>query len=374
VPPADNPGVILGTIIGVAARSGRDKVTIVASPGIGGFGAWLEQLLGESTGKQGKGVIAVDGEPLGPPQVYGPDRLFAYLRLADGADGVGGAGGADAKQDAAMAAIETAGHPVVRIDVARRYCIGQEFFRWEIATAVAAAILGINPFDQPDVEASKDKTRELTAAYERTGKLPPQTPLLMERGLALFADAPNRKALGTAGTLVEYLAAHFKRLRAGDYCALLAYVERNALHREALQAIRVLIRNRKRVATCLGFGPRFLHSTGQTYKGGPDTGVFLHITCDDAADLDVRGLGGCRGINTVSAPSRRRRHKATSRSSASAGGASCACISAPTWRRASRPSRTPCGRLSAERITAARKQNAHLPRLLRSTGLIEQNQ
>jgi transaldolase/glucose-6-phosphate isomerase len=286
---------VLGTIIGVAARSGRDKVTIVTSPGIGGFGAWLEQLLGESTGKQGRGVIAVDGEPVGPPQVYGPDRLFAYLRLADGADGTGGAGGADeadAVQDAAMAAIERAGHPVVRIDVAGRYCIGQEFFRWEIATAVAATILGVNPFDQPDVEASKDKTRQLTAAYQRTGKLPQQSPVLMERGLALFADAANRKALGSAGTLVEYLAAHFRRLRAGEYCALLAYVERNALHREALQAIRVIIRDRKRVATCLGFGPRFLHSTGQTYKGGPDTGVFLHITCDDAADLDVPGLPG----------------------------------------------------------------------------------
>jgi len=280
VPPADNPGVVLGTIIGVSARSGRDKVTIVASPGIGGFGAWLEQLLGESTGKQGKGVIAVDGEPLGPPQVYGPDRLFVYLRLADGAD---------AKQDEAVAAIERAGHPVVRIAVAGRYCIGQEFFRWEIATAVAAAILGVNPFDQPDVEASKDKTRELFAAYERTGKLPPQAPLLNEHGLALFADAPNRKALGTAGTLVEYLAAHFNRLGPADYCALLAYVERNALHRDALQAIRVMIRDRKQVATCLGFGPRFLHSTGQAYKGGPDTGVFLQITCDDAADLDVPG-------------------------------------------------------------------------------------
>jgi transaldolase / glucose-6-phosphate isomerase len=200
VPPADNPGVVLGTIIGVAARSGRDKVTIVASPGIGGFGAWLEQLLGESTGKQGKGVIGVDGEPLGPPQVYGHDRLFVYLRLADATDGADGADGTDAKQNDAVAAIERAGHPVLRIDVAERYCIGQEFFRWEIATAVAAAILGVNPFE------------------------------------------------------------------------------------------------------------------------------------------------------------------------------SCACISAPTWRPASRPSGTPCGRLSGERITAARKQNARLPRLASSTGLIEQNQ
>ena len=186
-----------------------------------------------------------------------------------------------------MAALERAGHPVVRIAVTDRYHIGQEFFRWEFATAVAGAILGINPFDQPDVEASKDKTRELTTAYEKSGALPPETALLEDGGLTLFADERNSKAFGKAGTLVEYLAAHFGQIREGDYCALLAYVERNKLHRDALQEIRVLIRDRKRVATCLGFGPRFLHSTGQAYKGGPNTGVFLQITCDDAADLQV---------------------------------------------------------------------------------------
>jgi len=278
VPAADNPGVVLGTILGVLGKSGRDKITIVASPGIADFGAWLEQLLAESTGKQGKGLIPVAAEPLGVPDVYGTDRLFVYLRLSSEVE---------VKQDDAFAALERAGHPVVRIAVTDRYHIGQEFFRWEFATAVAGSILGINPFDQPDVEASKNKTRELTAAYERTGKLPPETALLSERGLALFADAKNNKAFGNAGTLVEYLAAHFARIRDDDYCALLAYVERNKQHRDALQDIRVLIRDRKRVATCLGFGPRFLHSTGQAYKGGPNTGVFLQITCDDAADLQV---------------------------------------------------------------------------------------
>jgi transaldolase / glucose-6-phosphate isomerase len=280
VPPAENPGAVLGTVMGAAAKSGRDKVTIIASPGIGDFGAWLEQLLAESTGKQGRGLIPVDAEPLGPPEVYGVDRLFAYVRLADGAD---------ARQDGAVAALEQAGHPVVRIGVPDRYHIGQEFFRWEIATAVAGAIIGINPFDQPDVEASKDKTRELTAAYEASGKLPAETAFVEESGLALFADETNRKALPAKGTLVDCLRAHLNRLAAGDYCALLAYVERNALHRDALQAIRAAIRDRKRVATCLGFGPRFLHSTGQAYKGGPNTGVFLQITCDDAVDLDVPG-------------------------------------------------------------------------------------
>ena len=187
VPPADNPGVVLGTILGVLGKAGRDKVTIVASPGIADFGAWLEQLLAESTGKQGKGLIPVDAEPLGAPEVYGQDRLFAYIRLTSEAD---------PKQDEAVAEIERAGHPVVRIAVADRYHIGQEFFRWEIATAVAGAILGLNPFDQPDVEASKNKTRELTAAYEKSGKLSPETALLEEAGLTLFADEKNSKALG----------------------------------------------------------------------------------------------------------------------------------------------------------------------------------
>jgi transaldolase / glucose-6-phosphate isomerase len=277
-PPADNPGVVLGTFLGVLAKSGRDKVTIIASPGIADFGAWLEQLLAESTGKQGKGLIPVDAEPLGAPEVYGKDRVFAYLRLVNEPD---------ATQDVAVAALERAGNPVVRVAVTDRYHIGQEFFRWEFATAVAGAILGINPFDQPDVEASKDKTRELTAAYERTGKLPPETAPLKESGLTIFADEKGRKVFKDAKTLDKCLAAYFGTLRSGDYCALLAYIERNDRHRNALQDIRVLIRDRKRVATCLGFGPRFLHSTGQVYKGGPNTGVFLQITCDDRADLQV---------------------------------------------------------------------------------------
>ena len=280
VPPADNPGVVLGTFLGVLGKSGKDKVTIVASPGIADFGAWLEQLLAESTGKQGKGLIPVDAEPLGRPEVYGKDRVFAYLRLANEAN---------ATQDDAVAALERAGNPIVRITVTNRYQIGQEFFRWEFATAVAGAILSINPFDQPDVEASKEKTRELTAAYVRTGHLPPETALFEESGLTIFADERTSKALKDTKSLVQCLAAYFGTLRSGDYCALLAHVERNNRHRDALQDIRVLIRDSRRVATCLGFGPRFLHSTGQVYKGGPNTGVFLQITCDDSVDLPVPG-------------------------------------------------------------------------------------
>jgi transaldolase / glucose-6-phosphate isomerase len=280
VPPPDNPGIVLGTILGVLGKSGRDKVTIIASPGIADFGAWLEQLLAESTGKHGKGLIPVDAEPLGSSQVYGQDRLFVHLRLASEVD---------ARRDEAVAELARAGHPVVHIAVTDRYHIGQEFFRWEVATAVAGSLLGIDPFDQPDVEASKNKTRELTSAYELSGQLPLEAALFESDGLTLFADEKNRKAIDKAGTLVECLAAHFGRIREGDYCALLAYIERNARHRDALQNIRVLIRDRKRVATCLGFGPRFLHSTGQAYKGGPNTGVFLQLTCDDSADLQVPG-------------------------------------------------------------------------------------
>jgi glucose-6-phosphate isomerase len=223
-------------------------------------------------------LIPVDAEPLGVPQVYRQDRLFGYLRLTPEPD---------ARQDAAMAGIERAGQPVVHIAVTDRYHIGQEFFRWELATAVAGSILGINPFDQPDVEASKVKTHELTTTYELSGRLPPETALFEEGGLAVFADEKNRLSIQKATTLVECLAAHFGRIREGDYFALLAYVERSARDRDALQEIRVLIRDRLRIATCLGFGPRFLHSTGQAYKGGPNAGVFLQITCDDPADVRV---------------------------------------------------------------------------------------
>jgi transaldolase/glucose-6-phosphate isomerase len=289
-PPADNPGVVLGAIMGTFARSGRDKVTIVASPAIAGLGAWLEQLLAESTGKQGKGLIPVDGEPLGPPDVYGDDRLFAYLRLDRDVD---------VAQDQAMVALEAAGQPVVRIEIADRYQIGQEFFRWEIATAVAGSIIGIDPFDQPDVEASKVRTRELTSVYERDGALPEETPVFEGDGFKLLADPANASALRTAGepgSVASYLKRHLDRLGPGDYCALLAYVARNKAHHEQLQAIRRLIRDRKRVATCLGFGPRFLHSTGQAYKGGPNSGVFLQITCDDGTDLEVPGQKYSLGV------------------------------------------------------------------------------
>ena len=228
------------------------------------------------------------------------------------------------KQDDAVAALERAGHPVVRIAVADRYHIGQEFFRWEIATAVAGSILGINPFDQPDVEASKDKTRELTTAYERAGKLPPRRRSSRRARLTLFADEKTSKALREGQHARRIISRRISTAsEPGDYCALLAYVERNELHRDALQDIRVMIRDRKRVATCLGFGPRFLHSTGQAYKGGPNTGVFLQITCDDAADLQVPGQKYTFGVVKAARGARRFRGAGRARPARA-----CASISA----------------------------------------------
>jgi hypothetical protein len=291
VPVEQNPGVLLGLTIGSAAKLGHDKITLITSPGIADLGAWLEQLIAESTGKLGKGIIPVDREALGGPEVYGNDRIFAYLRLETAPD---------ATQDAKVSALEKAGHPVVRIAVADTYSLGQEFFRWEIATAVAGSILGINAFNQPDVEASKIVTKQLTSEYESKGSLPSEKPILEEAGFKLFTDDKNAADLGRAAgsdhSLKNYLRAHLARLGAGDYFALLAYVEMDAGHESLLQDLRMAVRDRKHVATCLGFGPRFLHSTGQAYKGGPDSGVFLQITCDDANDLAVPGQKYTFGI------------------------------------------------------------------------------
>jgi transaldolase/glucose-6-phosphate isomerase len=292
VPPAENPGIKLGVALGVAAtRSGRDKVTIIASPGIADLGAWLEQLLAESTGKHGRGVIPLAGEPLTTPEHYGSDRFFAYLELDGQRDG---------SQREAVAALEGAGHPVARIRVKDTWHIGQEFFRWEIATAVAGAIIGINPFDQPDVEASKQKTRALTEQYEKSHALPKEKPVFQENGVALYADPRNAGEIGRYNTLSGYLKSYLGRVhaggRAGDYVALLAYIERNDAHTRALTALRVLIRERTHAATCVGFGPRFQHSTGQAYKGGPNSGVFMQITCDDPVDIDVPGHSYSFGV------------------------------------------------------------------------------
>jgi transaldolase/glucose-6-phosphate isomerase len=290
VPPHENPGVQLGLAMGLAGLEGRDKVTISSSSKIADFGAWAEQLIAESTGKEGKGLIPIDGEPLADPACYGNDRFFIDIRT-------------ESENDAAhrekLDALERAGHPVVRIVMPSIDHIGQEFFRFEMATAVAGSILGINPFNQPDVEDAKIKTRELTAAFEKTGALPPEKPAMASRQADLYTDDDNaadlRKA-GADGDLGSWIKAHLARAGAGDYVALLAYIARDHAHIKTLQGMRLRVRDARHVATCAEFGPRFLHSTGQAYKGGPDSGVFLQITADDVKHLPVPGQKASFGV------------------------------------------------------------------------------
>jgi len=283
LPPAENPAVELGLILGTAANAGRDKITIFTSPEIYDLGAWMEQLIAESTGKLGKGITPVDREAIAAPEFYGKDRIFAYIRYA---------GTADKAQDAKVAAIEAAGHPVVRFEISDRYEIFSQFFTWEVATSVAGSVMGINPFNQPDVESAKIETRALTAAYEKTGKLPAREPVLVDAGIKVYATesyAAALKAASPSWTLAGLLKAHLNQIHAGDYFAALAFLPMFPEHEAAIQAIRHKVRDNKRVATCLGFGPRFLHSTGQDYKGGPNTGVFLQITADHAIDVEIPG-------------------------------------------------------------------------------------
>jgi transaldolase/glucose-6-phosphate isomerase len=290
VPPQENPGVQLGLAMGLAGLEGRDKVTILSSQKIADFGAWTEQLIAESTGKEGKGLVPIAGEPLGDPALYGNDRFFIDIRTE---------GENDAAHDDRLAALEKAGHPVARIVMKSIDHIGQEFFRFEMATAVAGSVLGINPFNQPDVEAAKIKTRELTAAFEKSGRLPAEEPVMSSAQADLYTDDKNAAALrklGADGDLGSWLKAHLARIHADDYVALLAYIERDAAHIEDLQRMRLEIRDEHHVATCAEFGPRFLHSTGQAYKGGPDSGVFLQITSDDARDLAVPGQKASFGV------------------------------------------------------------------------------
>lgn len=277
---ARNPGVSLGLILGTAAKQlKRDKVTLLCSHSIRDLGAWLEQLLAESTGKQSHGLIPVDREPLSSPENYGQDRIFAYIKYA--ADH-------DSDLERFVSELEAAGQPLVRIVVNDLYDIGQTFFQWEIATAVAGSVIGIDAFNQPDVEASKVATRDLTSEFEKTGSLPAETPILEEDGMKLFTDQANANAVLKGGhTLGSVIREHVDRIGSGDYFGLLAYIPMFPEYEAPLQEIRKAILEAKRVATVLGFGPRFLHSTGQAYKGGPNSGVFLQITCEDAEDLPV---------------------------------------------------------------------------------------
>ena len=268
-------------VLGEAHNAGMDKLTFFTSAPIYDFGAWLEQLIAESTGKKGKGITPVDRERIGPPSVYGTDRVFAYIRLTT-AD--------NAAQDAAVNALAAAGHPVVRFDIDDVYELPAIMYLWEIAVAVAGSVMGINTFNQPDVEAAKIETRKLTDEYAKTGKLAEQAPIVELDDIKLYADESyglTLKTTATSDTLAEYMKAHFAQLKPHDYFATLAYIEMTEAHETAIQRFRLMVRDHEKVATCLGFGPRFLHSTGQDYKGGPNTGVFLQITADHAADLSI---------------------------------------------------------------------------------------
>ncbi len=325
VPAEENPGLVLGTILGVAANHGIDKLTLIASPGIYDLGAWLEQLIAESTGKDGKGIIPVDREAVAPPSAYGDDRLFAYLRLEEAADEA---------QDAAVAALEKAGKPVVTIRVAKKYDLGEEFVRWEIATAIAGALIGIHPFNQPDVEASKLVTKALTSEYETSGNLPSETPFYEGEGVRLFADAKNvaalKQSVGQAPSLAGYLKAHLDRVTAGDYFALLAYIEMNAANEAALQRSRHRVRDRKAWPLASASG------RGSSIRPARVTRAAPTAACSSRSRATTRWICRCLARSTPSASSRPPRRAATFRCWPSAIVARSGSISVRMWPRDSK--------------------------------------
>lgn len=278
----ENPGLLLGVILGVYANNGKNKITFFTSPQIESLASWLEQLIAESTGKEGKGLIPIALEAIGTPNDYSHDRLFVYIRCETEENQA---------QDIAVDALEQAGFPVVTINFLNKMHLGAEFFRWEMATAVAGSIIGINPFNQPDVEESKKLALEMTSRYDQTEKLPEQKPFFTSDGISLFTDDNNlqelNKHLAGDPSLESYLRAHLQRLKVNDYFNISAFIDMSNENINLIQKFRILIRNNKKVATCLGFGPRFLHSTGQLYNGGPNSGVFLQITTDHKNDIPI---------------------------------------------------------------------------------------
>lgn len=282
IPVRDNPGAILGAILGESYKSGRDKITFIVSPPIHAYGSWAEQLLAESTGKDKKGLVPIDGEPVGDPSSYGQDRLFIYIHLR---------AHHDEQIRRKVKALEEAGHPVVRITLENPYDLAEEFFRWEFATAVAGVLMKIDAFDQPNVQESKDNTKALLEVYVKEGKLPEEKPLLEESGLKLFAKSRSKSGkTGVASeSLSQALSGYLDDVKPGDYIALMAYLHRTGHHDEMFDAMRLRLRGWRRVATTLGYGPRFLHSTGQLHKGGGNNGIYIQFTADDASDIPIPG-------------------------------------------------------------------------------------
>ena len=278
VPAADNPGAKLGAILGECARSGRDKLTIVCDTKISALGLWIEQLIAESTGKEGKGILPVAGEPLSSPAAYGDDRLFVSIAV----------GKLDGDTEVKLKALEAAGHPVVYRTLTDLYDLGEEFFLWEIATAFAGWRLGINPFDQPNVQESKDATKELLEKFEKEGKLQEQSTVATDGTLTIYADERTQARLPSS-SVEDALRAHLAEVKPGDYIAMLNYIEETPEHEALIQQIRTNLRDATHAATTTGYGPRFLHSTGQLHKGGSDQGVFLQLTAPDKTDLPIPG-------------------------------------------------------------------------------------
>lgn len=277
-PAARNPGLVLGAVLAGAARNGRDKLTLLADALLAAFGSWLEQLLAESSGKDGKGIVVVDGEPIGAPAEYGNDRLFVYLK-------------ASGEHEAAVAALREAGHPVVEFSIPDAYALAMEFYRWEVAIVTACHLLGVNAFDQPDVQDNKDRTRQKIIAYTQSGRLDEPMPFWEGKSLRAFSPLPLQ-----GESLPEILSTFLSLAQAGDYLAINAYLPRFPEVTARLTELRLRLRTRTGCATTVGFGPRFLHSTGQMHKGGPATGLFLQITADPAEDLDIPGQGMTFGV------------------------------------------------------------------------------
>ncbi len=276
VPAEKNPGAQLGAALGTLAKAGRNKVTFFLSKDIASFSTWVEQLIAESTGKEGVGILPVESEPIQAPQTYGDDRVFVWMRT-------------QASKDAAFAkkwgALKSAGFPMIEIVLKDKFDVAAEFFRWEIATAVAGGLLGIDPFDQPNVQEAKDATKALLSDYKSRGSFPHDTPWYKDSALEIYTSNGHSQA----SSLEEVIRDVVGQIQPHDYVALLAYLERNGKNNQVLQTLRDEILKAKKVATTVGFGPRFLHSTGQLHKGGDNSGVFISITADDKKDAPIPG-------------------------------------------------------------------------------------
>lgn len=277
MPTLSMPGARRGASIGALAKAGRDKMTLVIQPEYASLGLWIEQLVAESTGKEGVGVVPICGETLGEPDVYGDDRFFVLIHDRSYQD---------KELEAKLDRLTDAGHPSIRIVLDESINLGEEFFLWEFATALAGNILGINPFDQPNVQESKINSVAIIDAYKASGKLPVPEVLAQGDGLIAYGD---KAAFSGVSTVADAVAALVAKLKPRDYFAMMQFIEPTAAYDRVIEDLRGAVRDRKKVATTTGYGPRFLHSTGQLHKGGADNGVFLQITADDAADLPIEG-------------------------------------------------------------------------------------